>query len=96
MAPFGTRFSSAAAGVVVSVRHVPDFGNVIEIDHGQGIRTLYAHAARLLVREGDIVLKGQAIGEVGSTGRSTGPHLHFEVHENGQTTDPQKFLRLES
>lgn len=96
VAPYGTRFMSAAAGVVVSTRRLPDYGNVIEIDHGNGIHTLYAHASKIIVQVGELVLKGQTIGEVGSTGRSTGPHLHFEVHENGQTTDPQKFLKLDS
>ena len=55
------------------------YGNVIEIDHGNGFKTKYAHLNKMYVKQGDRVLQGQAIGEVGSTGRSTGPHLHYEV-----------------
>ena len=69
---------------------------MIEIDHGNGLTTRYAHASRLDVHEGDLVLKGQPIGLVGTTGRSTGPHLHFEVRDHGQTLNPEKFLRLAS
>jgi len=96
VAPTGTNFTSAASGIVISTRQLPDFGNVIEIDHGNGLHSLYAHASRILVQQGELVLKGQTIGQVGTTGRSTGPHLHFEVHENGRPIDPQKFLRLDS
>lgn len=96
VAPTGTNFSSAASGIIVSTRQLPDFGNVIEIDHGNGLHTLYAHASRILVQQGELVLKGQTIGQVGTTGRSTGPHLHFEVHENGHPINPQKFLNLDS
>ncbi len=62
------------------------------IDHGGGVSTLYAHCNELLVKQGDIVVKGQQIALVGSTGLSTGPHLHFEVRVNGQTTDPLNWL----
>jgi murein DD-endopeptidase MepM/ murein hydrolase activator NlpD len=96
VAPTGTQFASAASGIVVSTRQLPDFGNVIEIDHGNGLHSLYAHASRILVQQGELVLKGQTIGQVGTTGRSTGPHLHFEVHENGHPINPQKFLNLDS
>jgi len=96
VAPTGTNFASAASGIVVSTRQLPDFGNVIEIDHGNGLHSLYAHASRILVQQGELVLKGQTIGQVGTTGRSTGPHLHFEVHENGHPINPQKFLNLDS
>jgi murein DD-endopeptidase MepM/ murein hydrolase activator NlpD len=96
VAPTGTNFTSTASGIVVSTRQLPDFGNVIEIDHGNGLHSLYAHASRILVQQGELVLKGQVIGQVGTTGRSTGPHLHFEVHENGQPINPQKFLNLDS
>jgi murein DD-endopeptidase MepM/ murein hydrolase activator NlpD len=96
VAPTGTNFTSAASGIVVSTRQLPDFGNVIEIDHGNGLHSLYAHASRILVQQGELVLKGQTIGQVGTTGRSTGPHLHFEVHENGHPINPQKFLNLDS
>jgi len=96
VAPTGTNFTSAASGIVISTRQLPDFGNVIEIDHGNGLHSLYAHASRILVQQGELVLKGQTIGQVGTTGRSTGPHLHFEVHENGRPINPQKFLNLDS
>lgn len=96
VAPTGTNFTSTASGIVVSTRQLPDFGNVIEIDHGNGLHSLYAHASRILVQQGELVLKGQVIGQVGTTGRSTGPHLHFEVHENGHPINPQKFLNLDS
>jgi len=96
VAPAGTNFSTAASGIVVSTHQLPDFGNLIEIDHGNGLHTLYAHASRILVQPGELVLKGQTIGQVGTTGRSTGPHLHFEVHENGRPINPQKFLNLDS
>jgi murein DD-endopeptidase MepM/ murein hydrolase activator NlpD len=96
VAPTGTNFASAASGIVISTRQLPDFGNVIEIDHGNGLHSLYAHASRILVQQGELVLKGQTIGQVGTTGRSTGPHLHFEVHENGRPINPQKFLNLDS
>ena len=96
VAPVGTVFAAAATGVVISARPVPEYGNMIEIDHGNGLTTRYAHASRLDVHEGDLVLKGQPIGLVGTTGRSTGPHLHFEVRDHGQTLNPEKFLRLAS
>ncbi|MDE3009571.1 MAG: M23 family metallopeptidase [Pseudomonadota bacterium] len=95
-APPGTAFTAAATGVVTSAHAVPDFGNLIEIDHGNGLVTRYAHASRIDVREGEMVLKGQTIGLVGSTGRSTGPHLHFEVREHGHALDPERFLRLDT
>jgi murein DD-endopeptidase MepM/ murein hydrolase activator NlpD len=93
-APVGTAFTAAATGVVVSAHAVPEFGNLIEIDHGNGLTTRYAHASRMDVREGEMVLKGQQIGLVGTTGRSTGPHLHFEVRDHGRALNPEKFLRL--
>jgi murein DD-endopeptidase MepM/ murein hydrolase activator NlpD len=68
------------------------WGNVVEIDHGNALMTRYAHALRLVVRPGDLVKRGQKIAEVGSTGRSTGPHLHFEVHSKGVAQNPSKFL----
>jgi murein DD-endopeptidase MepM/ murein hydrolase activator NlpD len=68
------------------------FGNVVEIDHGNGYSTLYGHNSSLVVRVGDIVRPGQVLAKAGSTGRSTGPHVHFEVHVNGQPVNPRKFL----
>jgi murein DD-endopeptidase MepM/ murein hydrolase activator NlpD len=77
--------------VAVAETH-PVFGRVVEIDHGNDLRTLYAHASRIDVKVGEIVRLGQKIAEVGSTGRSTGPHLHFEVHLRGQPQNPSRFL----
>ena len=68
------------------------YGNMIEVDHGKGLITRYAHTSRVFVQKGDIVKRGQKIAEVGSTGRSTGPHLHFEVWVSGVVQDPQRFL----
>lgn len=91
-APVGTPILAAAGGVVTSAEQHPDFGNMVEIDHGKGLSTMYAHTSRMLVKIGDFVRKGQKIAEVGTTGRSTGPHLHFEVHVNGSPQNPSKYL----
>lgn len=91
-APVGTPIFAAAGGVVVSAEPHPDFGNRLEIDHGKGLSTMYAHTSRMFVHLGDFVRKGQKIAEVGTTGRSTGPHLHFEVHVNGNPQNPSKYL----
>jgi len=91
-APVGTPIYAAAGGVVASAERHPEFGNVVRIDHGNGLQTLYAHTLRFIVKAGDIVRKGQQIGFVGTTGRSTGPHLHFEVHVNGVPQNPLKYL----
>jgi hypothetical protein len=88
----GTPILAAAGGMVVTQEFHPAYGNMIEVDHGNQVVTRYAHASRALVKLGDIVKRGQTIAEVGSTGRSTGPHLHFEVLVQGVFQDPQKFL----
>lgn len=88
----GTPILAAAGGVVVAQEFHPAYGNMVEIDHGNQLITRYAHAARVLVKKGDLVKRGQVIAEVGTTGRSTGPHLHFEVMVQGVPQDPQKFL----
>jgi len=88
----GTAILSAAGGVVVAAEVHPQYGNMVEVDHGNNLITRYAHASRLLVKKGDLVKRGQKVAEVGSTGRSTGPHLHFEVLVQGVPQDPQKFL----
>ena len=83
----------AAAGGVVSFAGVKSgYGNVVEVDHGNGYTTLYGHNSRLIVRAGDIVRAGQQLAKAGSTGRSTGPHVHFEVHVNGRQVNPRQFL----
>jgi murein DD-endopeptidase MepM/ murein hydrolase activator NlpD len=88
----GTPIYAAAGGVVVVQEYHHAYGNMVEVDHGKGLITRYAHASKVLVQKGDIVKRGQKIAEVGSTGRSTGPHLHFEVWVGGVVQDPQRFL----
>ncbi|WP_309680905.1 M23 family metallopeptidase [Polaromonas sp.] len=88
----GTPIVAAAGGVVVTQEVHPAYGNMLEIDHGNELVTRYAHASRVLVKKGDLVRRGQKIAEVGTTGRSTGPHLHFELLVQGVYQDPQKFL----
>lgn len=91
-APRGTPINAAAGGVVVEARYVNGYGNLVEIDHGDGLLTRYAHASRLYVKQGDVVKRGQRVAAVGSSGLSTGPHLHFEVKLAGQPLDPRLFL----
>jgi len=88
----GTAILAAAGGVVVTQEYHPAYGNTLEIDHGNDLITRYAHASKVLAKKGDLVKRGQKIAEVGSTGRSTGSHLHFEVLVQGVFQDPQKFL----
>jgi murein DD-endopeptidase MepM/ murein hydrolase activator NlpD len=91
-AAVGTPIVAAAGGVVIAAEYHHQFGNMIEIDHGNDMVTRYAHASRLHAKLGDIVRRGQRIADVGSTGRSTGAHLHFEVLVKGVQQDPHKFL----
>ena len=88
----GTPIHAAADGVVVVAGVVGGYGNCTIIDHGQALATLYGHQSQLLVKAGDHVVQGQIIGLVGSTGMSTGPHLHFEVRVSGTPYDPIAFL----
>ena len=90
----GTPIYAAAGGVVVVQQAHPTFGNMVEIDHGNDLLTRYGHASQVFVKSGDVVKRGQKIAEIGTTGRSTGPHLHFEVLVRGVAQDPQKFLQL--
>ncbi|BBO19967.1 MAG: peptidoglycan DD-metalloendopeptidase family protein [Burkholderiales bacterium] len=92
-APPGTPIRAAAAGIVVAAERHPFYGNMVEIDHGNDLVTRYAHASKLLVKEGALVKRGQKVAEVGSTGRSTGPHLHFEVRFKGAAQNPNRFLQ---
>lgn len=89
----GTPIYAAAGGVVTASEQMPDYGKIVKISHGSGLETRYAHASELLVNVGEVVKKGQLIAKVGSTGRSTGPHLHFEVRRDGAPLDPRKFLQ---
>ncbi|MBI2727330.1 MAG: M23 family metallopeptidase [Polaromonas sp.] len=88
----GTPIVAAAGGIVVTQEYHPAYGNMVEIDHGNDLITRYAHSSKVLVKKGDLIKRGQKIAEVGTTGRSTGPHLHFEVLVQGVFQDPQKFL----
>ena len=88
----GTPIRAAAGGVVAFAGWSHDFGWLVEIDHGNGLVTRYAHASKLVVKTGMLVAPGDVLSYVGSTGRSTGPHLHFEVLRNGQYDDPQNYL----
>jgi len=94
MAEIGTPAYAAAGGVVIYSDLHPQYGNMIEVDHGNGLITRYAHLSKRLAKIGDVVLSGGEIGQVGSTGRATGPHLHFEVRQNGAPLNPSRFLRL--
>lgn len=91
-ADIGTPIYAAAGGVVIVQEMHHAYGNMIEIDHGNNLITRYAHASKVFVKKGDIIKRGQKIAEVGSTGRSTGPHLHFEVWVAGVVQDPRRFL----
>ena len=93
IADVGTPIYSAAGGVVVFSEMHPQYGNLIEIDHGNDFTTRYAHASRLLVKAGDLIQRGKKIAEVGNTGRSTGAHLHFEVRFKGVAQNPTRFLQ---
>jgi murein DD-endopeptidase MepM/ murein hydrolase activator NlpD len=88
----GTPIFAAAGGIVSTAEQTPDYGKLVKIDHGSGLETRYAHASKLYVRAGERVEKGQKIAEVGSTGRSTGPHLHYEIRLAGNPLDPRKYL----
>ena len=92
--PFRSDVVAVASGVVTRVeRHFGNFGNMVEIDHGRGYATRYGHNEEILVSPGDKVSKGQTIALLGSSGRSTGPHVHFEVHLNGKAINPIDFVR---
>jgi len=91
-APYGSPIVAAGAGVVIAARYSQSFGNMVVIDHGNGLSTLYAHASRLYVSAGQTVRQGQLIAAVGSTGLATGPHLHFEVRINGRPVNPMGHL----
>jgi murein DD-endopeptidase MepM/ murein hydrolase activator NlpD len=91
-ADIGTPILAAAGGMVVSSAPHPAYGNLVEIDHGNGLLTRYAHTSKMLVKAGDLVKRGQVVAQVGTSGRSTGPHLHFEVLVEGVPQNPARFL----
>ncbi len=88
----GTRVVAAAGGVVVSAEYHPQYGNLIEIDHGNEFSSRYAHLSKMQVKSGQVIKRGQEIGASGNTGRSTGPHLHFEIRFKGIAQNPARFL----
>ena len=90
---YGAEIHAAAAGRVVHAGPAGGYGNMVEIDHGNGLATRYAHMSDVLVEEGEAVDKGAVLGKLGSTGRSTGPHLHYEVRVDGEPVDPERYLR---
>jgi len=91
--PYGAEIHAAAAGRVTHAGPAGGYGIMVEIDHGNGLATRYAHMSEALVEEGESVDKGAVLGRLGSTGRSTGPHLHYEVRVDGEPVDPERFLR---
>ena len=92
-ASFGATINAVLDGTVNYAAWQDGYGNVIKINHGGGIETTYAHCSVINVKKGEVVKLGEKIGEVGSTGNSTGPHLHFEVRENGEPINPQKYIK---
>jgi len=88
----GSGVIATGAGIVTWSGVRSGYGNLVEIDHGNGLRTRYGHAASLNVEVGDVVTKGQVVALMGSTGRSTGAHVHYEVLKNGQQIDPLPFV----
>jgi murein DD-endopeptidase MepM/ murein hydrolase activator NlpD len=92
----GTPVYAAADGIVTTALQTSDYGNLLKIDHGSGLETRYAHNSQLLVKAGERVSKGQKIALIGSTGRSTGPHLHYEIRLNGNPLDPREYLKNHS
>lgn len=91
-APTGTPIHAPADGVIIFAGNKDGYGNFIMVAHGYGIVTRYGHNAQNMVQPGQRVNRGEQIGTVGATGRTTGPHLHYEIHVNGQNEDPQKFI----
>lgn len=92
-AAYGQRVTATAAGTVTKAGRFGGYGNMVEIDHGNGFTTRFAHLSRVLVHIGQTVAPGAPVGEAGSTGRSTGSHLHYEVRENGRAVNPVNFLK---
>ena len=92
----GTPIVATASGKVIYAEWHPAYGKMIEIDHGNGLVSRYAHTSAMYAKEGDLVVRGQKVAAVGSTGRSTGPHLHFEVRLNGVPQNPARFLQAQA
>jgi murein DD-endopeptidase MepM/ murein hydrolase activator NlpD len=95
-APIGTKVYAAGSGKIIQISSSEDgYGNCIVIEHGYGFVSRYAHLSGFKIKEGDEVKKGDLIGLVGSTGRSTGPHLHYEIEKDGERIDPKKYIKLD-
>ena len=92
-AAHGEKIMATGAGIVTMVAKEKNYGNVLKIKHGDGLETRYAHCSKILVKKGDIIEKNQVIALVGNTGRSTGPHLHYEIRLNGRALDPRQYLK---
>ena len=92
-APTGTPIRAPASGKIVRAGRNGGYGKMVEIDHGNGLKTRFAHLSRIQVRVGEEVSAGQRIGASGNTGRSTGPHLHYEVRKDGQAVNPMRYLK---
>jgi murein DD-endopeptidase MepM/ murein hydrolase activator NlpD len=90
----GTDIVAMADGLVIFSGRKSGYGNIVQLRHANGLETRYAHNSRNLVKEGDLVKKGEVIAKLGSTGRSTGPHVHFEVRKNGEAVNPMRYLDL--
>ena len=91
-ASYGTPIYAPADGVVTFAGNKAGFGLFVQIDHGYGIETIYAHSQKILTKNGDNVKRGDLLAKIGSTGSSTGPHLHYEVRVNGIAVDPLYFV----
>ena len=89
----GNKIKSMAEGKVTRAGVVSGYGKMVEIDHGNGFKTKYGHMNAIYVKQGQVIAQGQTIGEVGNTGRSTGPHLHYEVLYDGANLDPMVFIK---
>jgi murein DD-endopeptidase MepM/ murein hydrolase activator NlpD len=89
----GYPIRATAAGTVITAGYTGGYGKMVEIDHGNGLTTRYAHMSRILVKAGDVVAMGAVVGSSGSTGRSTGPHVHYEVRADGEALDPMRYIR---
>jgi murein DD-endopeptidase MepM/ murein hydrolase activator NlpD len=88
----GIEVSSVASGVVTFAGERSGYGSIVEVNHGNGYESLYAHNQEILVNSGDIIKKGQVVALSGNSGRSTGPHVHFEIHKNGRVIDPASYI----
>jgi murein DD-endopeptidase MepM/ murein hydrolase activator NlpD len=93
-APTGTAAHAAQAGTVVRAENAGGYGNLVVVDHGNGVQSRYGHLSHIDVKPGDHVEAGEAVGEVGATGHATGPHLHFELRRNGRAIDPVQALKF--